>query len=529
MVSEERQSYKCYGCGVSGDVIEFVMQYDGLDFKEAVEKIAGRYNISVEWGGGDHTREKESFYDINRLAARFFYKSLRRGPNPAMHYAATRGLTKETMHAFGIGFAPDGWQNLTEFLKEQKADEGKSLQLGLVSRGKKGGLFDRFRNRLMFPIQSTAGKVIGFGGRILGAGEPKYLNSQETPVFQKKNNLYGLFQTKKAVQQQDQIILVEGYMDVVSLYQNGVENVAASLGTALTEEQARLISRYTKNVVLCYDSDAAGINAALRGMDILYKQDLNVRVFHVTDGKDPDDFIKSKGREAFYKLVEEALPYGDYWFSHLEKQYNLSDNQDRVRFLMAVVGVLQKMTPVEADMYSGILADRYGLSRESVRKELEIKQAKAPATRPPHRKAALEEASLALDLPLTEKTALRMLVAAPVLLDRREEANKLFRGGDGRVIYLAIAEVYKDGTGSPEKVAATLEPRLAALWAKICAIPPGDAPEKVFVDCLEKVLRRERREEQEWRRGRIGEAEKAGDAQSADRLLRDYEEQKKQE
>ena len=279
-----------------------------------------------------------------------------------------RGISEETMNKFGIGYADDGWTSLYDFLGAAGVAEKKMLELGLISKSK-DRCFDKFRDRVIFPIINTAGKVIGFGGRIIGDGEPKYLNSQESGIFQKKNNLYGLNLARKDVSREDSIVLVEGYMDVVSLYQAGVRNVSASLGTALTENQARLIKRYTRNVVLSYDSDQAGQNAAMRGIDILYREGLRARVLRVFDGKDPDEFIRKNGRGAFYDLMDNALPYGDFKLEFAKAGYDLDDEQQKLDFLRDAVGILQSMKPVEADFYIKKLSADTGISEGAIRFE----------------------------------------------------------------------------------------------------------------------------------------------------------------
>ena len=255
VVSETKQIFTCFGCGATGDVIAFVKRYYNLEFRGAVEMLAREYGISLD-GAFRSNRNKDELYEINRQAARFFYKAMREKSNKGYTYMKNRGISEETMNKFGIGYADDGWTSLYDFLGAAGVAEKKMLELGLISKSK-DRCFDKFRDRVIFPIINTAGKVIGFGGRIIGDGEPKYLNSQESGIFQKKNNLYGLNLARKDVSREDSIVLVEGYMDVVSLYQAGVRNVSASLGTALTENQARLIKRYTRNVVLSYDSDQA--------------------------------------------------------------------------------------------------------------------------------------------------------------------------------------------------------------------------------------------------------------------------------
>ena len=367
VVSETKQIFTCFGCGATGDVIAFVKRYYNLEFRGAVEMLAREYGISLD-GAFRSNRNKDEFYEINRQAARFFYKAMREKSNKGYTYMKNRGISEETMNKFGIGYADDGWTSLYDFLGAAGVAEKKMLELGLISKSK-DRCFDKFRDRVIFPIINTAGKVIGFGGRIIGDGEPKYLNSQESGIFQKKNNLYGLNLARKDVSREDSIVLVEGYMDVVSLYQAGVRNVSASLGTALTENQARLIKRYTRNVVLSYDSDQAGQNAAMRGIDILYREGLRARVLRVFDGKDPDEFIRKNGRGAFYDLMDNALPYGDFKLEFAKAGYDLDDEQQKLDFLRDAVGILQSMKPVEADFYIKKLSADTGISEGAIRFE----------------------------------------------------------------------------------------------------------------------------------------------------------------
>ena len=367
VVSETKQIFTCFGCGATGDVIAFVKRYYNLEFRGAVEMLAREYGISLD-GAFRSNRNKDELYEINRQAARFFYKAMREKSNKGYTYMKNRGISEEIMNKFGIGYADDGWTSLYDFLRAAGVAEKKMLELGLISKSK-DRCFDKFRDRVIFPIINTAGKVIGFGGRIIGDGEPKYLNSQESGIFQKKNNLYGLNLARKDVSREDSIVLVEGYMDVVSLYQAGVRNVSASLGTALTENQARLIKRYTRNVVLSYDSDQAGQNAAMRGIDILYREGLRARVLRVSDGKDPDEFIRKNGRGAFYDLMDNALPYGDFKLEFAKAGYDLDDEQQKLDFLRDAVGILQSMKPVEADFYIKKLSADTGISEGAIRFE----------------------------------------------------------------------------------------------------------------------------------------------------------------
>ena len=369
-VDEGRQTYKCFGCGEGGDVISFVEKYYNLDFMEAMEMLAREYGIELRKSSGGNSKKNKEYLEINRQAARFFYKAMREHNNPGYTYMRRRGISDETLNTFGIGYADDEWTSLTDHLTEQGYEPSKLVEVGLCSE-KDGRYYDKFRGRVIFPIIDTGGKVIGFGGRIIADGEPKYLNSRESSVFLKKNNLYGLNVTKDYIKKEGRIILVEGYMDVISLYQAGVRNVSASLGTALTDNQARLIKRFTSDVILSYDADNAGQKAALRGLDILYAEDLRARVLVVTDGKDPDEFVKANGRDAYLALADSALPYGDYKLKKAAELYDLNDQQQKLRYVRDAICILRGMKPVEADMYIGGLAAQTGISELAIRREYE--------------------------------------------------------------------------------------------------------------------------------------------------------------
>ncbi|MBR3718544.1 MAG: DNA primase, partial [Firmicutes bacterium] len=266
VVSETKQIFTCFGCGKSGDVIKFIQEYYNLSFPEAVRRLAAQYGIEIDDSYERQSKKKEGYYTVNSAAARFFFNAFTQKANPGYDYMKGRGIQPQTITKFGIGYADTEWRSLSDYLLGQKIDAEILTELGLSSRSSKDGkLYDKFRGRVMFPIFNTMGKVIGFGGRTIIGDDAKYLNSQESFIFEKKRNLYGLNLSKTEIQEQGYAILVEGYMDVVGLYQGGIRNVCAALGTALTPEQAQLLKRYTKKVVLCLDSDAAGIKAAIRG------------------------------------------------------------------------------------------------------------------------------------------------------------------------------------------------------------------------------------------------------------------------
>ena len=365
-VNESKQFYHCFGCGKSGDVIGFVQEYYKLPFVEAVEKLAAENGIKLpERRSSGPKIDYDKYHGINAKAARFFYNSLGTRGNKGLAYLKKRGLTRETITAFGLGYAPASGHALVDHLRAEGVSDDDMLRLGLANKGR-NGLYDKFRDRVMFPIISTQDKVIGFGGRAIGDYKPKYLNSPESEIFLKKNNLFGLNLTKKEIDREGRAIIVEGYMDMISLYQNGIKNVAASLGTALTLNQARLLCRYSKNIILSYDSDSAGINAALRGIDVINAAGGKPKVMHVTDGKDPDDFVKAHGKEAFLKLADNAVPATDYKLRLARRGFDLRNDRDVLEYIDKAVPILKELGPVEQDLYVRKLSSEFGISESAI-------------------------------------------------------------------------------------------------------------------------------------------------------------------
>lgn len=365
-VNEGKQFYHCFGCGKSGDVIGFVQEYYKLPFMEAVEKLASENGIKLpERRTSGPKIDYDKYHGINAKAARFFYNALSIRGNKGLAYLRKRGLSNETITAFGLGYAPASGHALVDHLRKEGVSDEDMLKLGLANQGREG-LYDKFRDRVMFPIINTQDKVIGFGGRAIADIKPKYLNSPESEIFLKKNNLFGLNMTRKEIDREQRAIIVEGYMDMISLYQNGVKNVAASLGTALTINQARLLCRYSKNIVLSYDSDSAGINAALRGIDVITEAGGKPRVMNVTDGKDPDDFVKAHGKEAFLKLADNAAPAPDYKLRLARRGFDLSNDRDVLEYIEKAVPILRALGPVEQDIYVRKLASEFGISDSAI-------------------------------------------------------------------------------------------------------------------------------------------------------------------
>ncbi len=438
VVSESKQIFTCFGCGARGDVIEFVQRYYHLDFMEAVEKLAGEYGIEITHGGGASSQKKEKLYEINRMAAKFFFSHMTKQGSPGYLYMYNRGITADTIKKFGIGYAPDSWDSLYQFMMSKDVDPETLVKLGLLSK-KENRYYDKFRNRVMFPIINTRGKIIGFGGRIIGDGNPKYLNSPESDIFLKKNNLYGINLTREYIAEEDTAILVEGYMDVVSLFQSGVRNVSASLGTALTENQARMLKRYTKNIILSYDADNAGRAAALRGIDILHEQGLKAKVLHVTDGKDPDEFVKKQGKTAFLELTKKAPGFADYKIDALMKRHDIKTSDGRIDFVRDAAAFLQKLSPAEQDIYIKKIASVSRISEGAIRYELEGK--KNPEQKDARPKEEKHETAFVSSL---EKNLIRMMLMDSTTYEEIRKEKEVFQSPEGMEIFDNIGKMMEE-------------------------------------------------------------------------------------
>ena len=371
-VSPDKQIYHCFGCGKGGGVINFIMEIENLTYPEAVEFLARRANMPIPEQANDRESKKRSrMLALNKDAARFFYEQLATPAGAAARdYMAQRRIGRATAKNFGIGCAPDTWDSLRNAMRDKGYTDFELFDAGLVRKGKSGGFYDTFRKRLMFPVIDVRGNVIGFSGRILGDGEPKYMNSPETLVFNKSRNLFALNLAKKS--KSGYIILSEGNIDVVSLHQAGFDSAVASLGTSLTPEQARLISRYTGEVIIAYDNDGAGIKAAQRAIGILEKLDLRVKVLRMSGAKDPDEFIKLKGADAFRNLLEASENQIDYRLRAVTDKYELSSDEQKVEFLKEASDLVARLPgSVERQVYAMRVAEMAGVKADVVTAEVE--------------------------------------------------------------------------------------------------------------------------------------------------------------
>ncbi|MDR2162610.1 MAG: DNA primase [Clostridiales Family XIII bacterium] len=477
-VYDDSQHYHCYGCGASGDVISFYMKYHNLNFVEAATRLAEE--LHIDWApGGRYESEsrKKEYYAINREAALYYHQALREPDNPGYLYLAERGISKETMTSFGLGYAGGSRDGLCRRLVSKGIPLEKPAEMTLIV--KEGREYrDRYYSRVMFPIMNVTGKVIGFSARTIDPREKekqiaKYINSSESDIFHKKDHLYALNRTKDAISAAGRTaILVEGQIDVVSVWQHGVPNVTASLGTALTEQQARLLTRFADHVVLAYDMDESGRDAAVKAGEILRLAGLEVKVMSLPAGKDPDEFIRAKGREAFLKQVESAVPYLEYRLTRILEGYDLGEKEGTVAFLKEAADVLAGgMSPVERDYYVKWLERVTGISAYAIEEEAKARGALTDNTGfNPHIYVNGAETLGGSDEPgnsawgdaavKIQRRLIGLLVHTPEFLVDLRGREQQFTSPELARLFLAVTRIIEesvDGVPGPQDITALLE------------------------------------------------------------------------
>lgn len=392
-VSADKQFYHCFGCSANGNALRFLMEYDKLSFPEAVEQLAGRLGLDVPREGGDDPKarqreqKRKEAVSLLELAASFYRERMKMQEGEvARRYLDGRDLSKEVIATYGIGYAPNGWEALKQHLSAKGVSEEVQIEYGLlVHREETNRTYDRFRDRVMFPIRDLRGRTIAFGGRIMGDGQPKYLNSPETPVFHKGRELYGLYEARQAVSKLEQLIMVEGYMDVVALAQYGIHNAVATLGTATTEDHLHRLFRLVNRVVFCFDGDRAGRQAASRALETALPQMIDgreARFLFLPEGEDPDSLVRREGEQAFQDRVTCAMPLSEFLFEQAAQGRDLNTVEGRERFANHVLQALERVPEgMLRSLLLEALAKRSGLSREELQGLL-ARRAPAPVVAP---------------------------------------------------------------------------------------------------------------------------------------------------
>ncbi|UFJ43141.1 DNA primase [Brevibacillus humidisoli] len=377
-VSAERQFFHCFGCKAGGDVFSFIMQMEQLTFPEAQRKLAERAGIQLpathSADGEKENTAKLAMYEAHKLVAKLYHHVLTSMPygQKAMEYLRKRGMSDQTIAEFQIGFAPDSWDFLTNWLQKRGFSLPVMVEAGLLARSESGQrIYDRFRGRIMFPIHDTQGEVIGFGGRSLDGSPPKYLNSPESPLFSKSSVIFNLHRSRTSIRKRKQAILFEGYVDVISAWQAGIQQGIATLGTAFTEQQARMIRRNAEQVIICYDGDAAGQEATEKAVDLLQQAGCAVRVAPLPQGVDPDEYIRRNGAEAFSQnVLLQALPVTAFRLQKLRTRQVIRDESDQARYVQEALSIITQLpSAVERDMYERQLAEEFSLSLDAIKVE----------------------------------------------------------------------------------------------------------------------------------------------------------------
>ena len=510
-VYPENGSFYCFGCGVGGDVFTFTGLIENLDYIESVKLLAERSGVTLPQDGYDDSMQKlkNKIYDINRDTARFFHSFLMSEEGKwALDYLLGRGLTLKTIKHFGLGAAPDSWDMLIKHLKEKGYKEADMLAAGVVGKSQKGTLYDRFRKRVMFPIINIRGNIIAFSGRAMPGEDKqggKYVNTSDTPVYKKSSNLFGMNFAKNVCS--ERVILVEGNMDVISLHQAGFTNAVAPLGTAFTMEQANLLARYTKEIVLTLDADAAGQKAIKRASELLENTGLKTRVVVIPDGKDPDEFIKKNGPDRFRALLEGAVSDIEYKLLTAAKDINLESEDGRLRYLSAAAEIVAGSDDVMTrDIYIGRLSEKYGVSRtalnakvEEIRKKnirISKKKEIADIIRPKFTRDDINpERRRSPKATAAEETLIAVLLKNPDFNKSAKEQlppEKLITSLNRRIYEIILSSLESGGSLDISVFAEKLLPaEIGYLVSLQNSEKAGKNPEIVLKDCIRVILEEE--------------------------------------
>jgi len=496
-VNEEKGIFHCFGCRAGGSVFQFLMQYDHLTFPEAVERLAKRYGITIErserTGAPDRGGERETLYHINERAAANYQRVLLNHSEgkKALHYLKSRGVDEETARSFMLGYAPPSGSGLPDLLKKEKLAVADALRLGLVGQRDAGQLYEKFFARLMFPIVNPAGKVVGFGGRVLDQGLPKYLNSSETPLFRKSSTLYGLYQAKEGIRKADRVVVVEGYLDAIALHQCGVTYAVATLGTALTVEHVRVLARYSKNITALFDGDNAGRSAAARSFEIFIEAGLFGQAAFLPDGEDPDSFVRSQGKAALEAVLERATPLADYYFSWLEQRYGKT-LAGKSQIAGEISRVLAKVSnPFDVDLLVRRAVDTLGVREELLRRP-------ALGNRPAAKSgiAAASPPATANRDDFAERSLVGLMLRFPAIVEQvagESEISQWMGPKWGAVVDLVLAQWQELGKVDLFRVAQSSPPDAASELAALALAGEAIAEDegaRIAADCLSHLRRK---------------------------------------
>jgi DNA primase len=466
MVNPERQSFHCFGCGEGGDVLSFVMKYYNLTFPEALKELADRYQITLpekRFTSADLNKaeKRQKLFDVNERAARMYHEYLvsHKDAEEARRYLAERDISPEMIERFKLGYAPPGWDYLSNKVSKSSIPLSDAQEAGLLVRKEKGGFYDRFRDRIQFPIYELTGRVVGFGGRILGEGEPKYLNTPETLVFDKSRMLFGLFQHREAIRKVRQAVVVEGNFDLLSLAAHGVENVVAPLGTALTQSQIRILKGYADVIILLFDGDAAGVKAAMRAVPLFLAEQAEARVALLPAMHDPDSYIRAHGKKGLENYLVEALPLLEFSFEKLKEKHGLTmTGKGKILEDLGPLIEASANSPLQQSVLISQFSEKLGLSPEQVLKGFRAAAKPRQGRRPIKGRTAStvgQQEKIQVQLPRKQGQLLEFLIFYPQFLKRFQEAGieqVLDEEFAGNILATMMRIAEKDELTGPEQL-----------------------------------------------------------------------------
>ena len=538
MVNEEKQIFHCFGCGEGGDVFAFLMKAGHYSFPQAVEELAKRYGVRLPARELSASQKKqmdkrESLFEINRIASEYFRDLLtrRREGEEGRRYLSQRGISQEVVAEHGLGYSTDRWDGLVEHLREKKVSLDLARELGLIFPKKREGWYDAFRNRILFPIFDLHQRIVGFGGRIIKEGEPKYLNSPESSIYHKGEVLYGLQVAKRYATDKDCIIVVEGYFDLLTLHQYGWRHSVATLGTALTPQHIRTLKRYTKNLITLFDADQAGVQATLRSLPLFLEEEVAGKTVILPNGEDPDGFLRKGNLEDFTKRVEQAVPLIDFFFQRLMRTYDVKSVDGKVRIAKEGLALLGKIPDrIRRDFYTKALAERLDVKESFLYEMLPS----SPKGRPKEGEDS-KESSLDRTFPKSEEMVVRLMVHHPEVIPTisQEGVLKEFESPILQKIAKALEDLYqrKGRLDLPEALASfeeTLKGRLCEFAFQESGLEGGDRG-RILQDCMQKIRGKRLKKEKGELLRRIKEAEKQQEERSLVPLLREHQELAKRE
>lgn len=521
-ISPDKNLYHCFGCGVGGNIFGLVMAIENVGFQESVKIIAQKSGIPIPAFRESERRERgfeEKLFELNENAASWFFQNLARNED-AYSYLRKRGVEEDTVKKYRLGYAPDLWDGLLKHLRGQNVDDETLKKCGLFAVGKSTELFDMFRGRLIFPIQDYEGRIIGFGGRTLKKDDTvKYLNSPETAVFHKSRNLFGLYLAHKNIRENNCAILVEGYFDQLMMWQAGFKNTIAPLGTAFNKQGAGILKRYASDCIVAFDSDEAGVNAGLRALAPLISSGFRVKYLRLPEGKDPDEFLQKRGREAMQKAVDEAVDMFEHLVTFFKKDTDNKDPRDTARALDGIMEHLQNIAdPAEKEMYMRKLAERFGISEEVV-----LRKSRKPVY--PDREPKKAPRPVKNDIPLDEKKLVRILMDSSSvdiseikeLLKSNAVSNKI-----GGVLKVIMETAGTETALIPSIITERLDEEIKQVFTVIMIEDAvyKESPEAELNECIKSIRKRHLTRLRDEQKMKLKEAVEAGGEAKVDELLK---------